>query len=91
MITMTASDRARIAAAVGMHEQYLYQCLSGRRPVPIERCVAIERATAGAVMRWDLRPHDWRDIWPELAARADAPGAQATVAVSLPQASCLGA
>jgi len=45
------------------------------RGIPIERCVAIERATDGRVMRWDLRPDDWRDIWPELAERADAPAA----------------
>ncbi|MFM2057928.1 MAG: hypothetical protein RLY71_2313 [Pseudomonadota bacterium] len=43
------------------------------RGVPIERCVQIEQATAGAVMRWDLRPDDWMRIWPELAERADAP------------------
>lgn len=35
--------------------------------------VAIERQSAGAVMRWDMRPTDWRDIWPELAQRGDAP------------------
>lgn len=29
-------------------------------------CVAIERATGGAVTRRDLRPDDWRLIWPEL-------------------------
>lgn len=46
-----------------------------QRGVPIERCVQIERATGGAVMRWDLRPTDWRDIWPELADRTDAPAA----------------
>jgi len=39
---------------------------SGKRPVPVRRCVAIERATNGAVTRRDLRPHDWREIWPEL-------------------------
>lgn len=31
-------------------------------------CVAIEKATAGAVTRRDLRPDDWHLIWPELAA-----------------------
>lgn len=40
---------------------------SGRLPSPAN-CAAIERATKGAVMRWDLRP-DWADIWPELRAR----------------------
>lgn len=37
-----------------------------RRPNPI-LCVAIERATCGAVTRRDLRPDDWHLIWPELA------------------------
>ena len=41
---------------------------SGKRTVPIERCVEIERATEGAVTRMDLRPDDWHRIWPELAA-----------------------
>lgn len=37
-----------------------------RRPVPVRYCLAIERATGGAVSRRELRPDDWRDIWPEL-------------------------
>lgn len=37
------------------------------RGVPIEKCVAIERMTRGAVTRRDLRPQDWQNIWPELA------------------------
>ncbi|MCZ2498153.1 hypothetical protein GN316_15415 [Xylophilus sp. Kf1] len=38
---------------------------AGRQPGP-KHCVAIERATGGAVRRADLRS-DWADIWPELA------------------------
>ncbi len=37
------------------------------RGVPVQRCVVIERLTQGAVTRRDLRPHDWQQIWPELA------------------------
>lgn len=37
------------------------------RPVPFDRCVAIELATGGAVTRKDLRPDDWHLMWPELA------------------------
>ena len=37
-----------------------------RKPSP-GYAVAIERATKGAVTRKDLRPDDWRQIWPELA------------------------
>lgn len=44
-----------------------------RRPVPVERCAAIERATAGAVTRRDLRPDDWHLIWPELIGQEGAP------------------
>lgn len=44
---------------------------AGRMP-SAPYCVAIEKATGGAVMRWDLRP-DWRLWWPELARRKGAP------------------
>lgn len=43
-----------------------------RRPVPIQHCLAIERATNGAVTRRDLRPDDWHLIWPELGASTEA-------------------
>lgn len=36
-----------------------------RQPDPAN-CVAIERATGGAVSRRKLRPNDWWLIWPEL-------------------------
>lgn len=29
----------------------------------------IEHASGGAVTRQELRPDDWKEIWPELAAR----------------------
>jgi len=40
--------------------------VSCHRPIPIERCPAIEKATDGQVSRRDLRPDDWWLIWPEL-------------------------
>ena len=43
-----------------------------RLPSP-ENCAAIEAATRGAVMRWDLRPEDWWRIWPELLRKKGAP------------------
>ena len=43
-----------------------------RRPSP-RYCVAIERATNNLVTRQDLRPDDWRQIWPELAKQEAAP------------------
>jgi DNA-binding transcriptional regulator YdaS (Cro superfamily) len=38
-----------------------------RNGVPVEHCVAVEKATKGKVTRKDLRPDDWKSIWPELA------------------------
>lgn len=64
----------RIAAGVKSDAQ-IRQWRHGyadRIPGP-ENCVAIERATAGAVMRWDLRPEDWHRIWPELIGAERAP------------------
>ena len=60
----TQTDLAR---EIGAPAQLVWQWARGVRPVPIGRCVAIERATLGAVTRKDLRPDDWQDIWPELA------------------------
>lgn len=62
--------QAKLARLIGVSPANVNQWVAGIRPVPIERCVAIERATCGAVTRKDLRPDDWESIWPELA---DAP------------------
>lgn len=57
-----------LAARLGVTVGAVHQWRGGQRPIPVERCVEIERATDGAVTRMDLRPTDWHRIWPELAA-----------------------
>ncbi|MDR8087816.1 helix-turn-helix domain-containing protein [Burkholderia gladioli] len=59
--------QSAFAVRLGVSQGLIYQWLTGRRPVSADKCVAIERATDGEVTRRDLRPNDWRDIWPELA------------------------
>lgn len=66
-------SQAALAEAVGVKQPTISEWARGDRPVPIERCVDIERATDRAVMRWDLRPDDWHRIWPELMAFDGAP------------------
>jgi len=56
---------ARLASILGVEVQVVSNW-KARDLIPIERCVAIERATGGVVTRRDLRPKDWRNIWPEL-------------------------
>lgn len=59
-----------LAHLLGVSCPTVSQWASGVRPIPVNRCVAIEQATAGAVTRKDLRPDDWHLIWPELAEKA---------------------
>jgi DNA-binding transcriptional regulator YdaS (Cro superfamily) len=56
MISIPAPERVIIAGKVGLNEQYLYQCFTGRRELAAERCVDVERASGGAVCVESLRP-----------------------------------
>lgn len=55
----------KLARLLSVADATVTQWRNGQRPIPLERCIAIERATAGAVTRKDLRPDDWSEIWPE--------------------------
>jgi DNA-binding transcriptional regulator YdaS (Cro superfamily) len=72
MDTFTPKDRAELAALACINEQYLYQCLTGRRVMDAKEAVRVERVTSGRLRRWHLR-HDWADTWPELVGSFDAP------------------
>lgn len=67
-VEMFDGSPTRLAEAVGngLLRQHVEHWLK-KGWVSVERCVAIERATNGAVSRRDLRPNDWQEIWPELA------------------------
>ena len=62
----TVESAASLSKKLGITPVLISQWRTGARPIPIERCPAIEVATAGAVTRRDLRPDDWNLIWPEL-------------------------
>ena len=55
-----------VAHALGVTPPVVSDWVTGKKGVPLERCVQIERATNGEVTRRELRPDDWQDIWPEL-------------------------
>jgi len=68
--TYLSSQRGRaiaLARQLGVHPVVVSAWRRGIKPVPAARCLAIERATNGAVTRRDLRPHDYAQIWPDLA------------------------
>lgn len=65
----SAKSAADVAREVGVSPSVVYQWRAGIRPVPVERCAVVERATDGAVTRRDMRPSDWHLIWPELSGQ----------------------
>lgn len=70
---------ARLATLIGCSDAQVRQWRIPTDPTKKRRypgaayAAKIERATNGAVMRWDLRPHDWHEIWTSLRRRKDAP------------------
>ncbi|MFS2027668.1 transcriptional regulator [Massilia sp. CT11-137] len=62
-------NKAAFAREIGVSNAMLYQFEKGIRPVPPKYCPAIERASDGKVTRQELRPKDWRQTWPDLAAQ----------------------
>lgn len=55
-----------LAKQLGVTAVTISDWASGKRPIPIKRCVEIEVLTNGQVTRQLLRPDDWHEIWPEL-------------------------
>lgn len=72
-MTINPTERRALAQLVGVDEQYLYQCLTGRKAMKPEEAVRAERLSNRALRRWDLRPKDWHLIWPELIGAPGAP------------------
>jgi len=60
-------SQAEMARILDITPGMVSQLVNGHRPVPIEHCLAIERAVSGQVTRQSLRPKDFRRIWPDLA------------------------
>lgn len=68
-----AGGVSAVARRLGLKPPTVYQWISEdakqNRPVPIEKCADLEQVLAGRVTRQQLRPKDWRSIWPELSSR----------------------
>jgi DNA-binding transcriptional regulator YdaS (Cro superfamily) len=75
-MSITPKERVEVAAQVGINEQYLYQCLTGKRDMDAVEAARVERESGGRVKRWHLR-RDWASVWPELVGGEGAPGAAA--------------
>jgi len=58
----------KLATLLGVAAPTVTQWCKGSRPVPPRKAVRIETATGRQVTRQDLYPHDYLEIWPELAS-----------------------
>lgn len=66
LMAMRLPERKEFAARCGTTWPFLRNVAYGQRQPGEKLCVAIERESARAVSRQDLRG-DWVEIWPELA------------------------
>lgn len=62
----TATDAQ--VEGTGTTRAYLRLIAYGHKTASAEIAARTESATSGLVTRRDLRPEDWRQIWPELTA-----------------------
>jgi DNA-binding transcriptional regulator YdaS (Cro superfamily) len=63
---ITPDERRQLAEKVGINEQYLYQCLTGRREMSASEAVRVEQASEGRLTRKMVCQASWQAIWPEL-------------------------
>ena len=63
-----AGGISKLAAALSITPTTVHEWVTHKRQVPASRCQAIVRLTSGAVSLQELRPDDWADYWPNLAA-----------------------
>ncbi|MRW85390.1 hypothetical protein GJ698_14990 [Pseudoduganella sp. FT26W] len=65
---LARGNQLRLAEVLNEPQANLSRWATGTHPLPAEKAVAIEHATAGTVTRKELFPDTWATIWPELAA-----------------------
>jgi DNA-binding transcriptional regulator YdaS (Cro superfamily) len=63
---ITPDERRQLAEKVGINEQYLYQCLTGRREMSAWEAVRVEQQSEGRLTRKMVCQGSWQLIWPEL-------------------------
>lgn len=63
---ITAERRKQLAQKHGVNEDYLYQCLTGRRDLNPAEAMRLETETKGELTRQSLCQKTYAGIWPDL-------------------------
>ena len=58
-----AGSQTALSKILNVSVAFINQLVLGKRPVPVRLCLLIEGATG--VSKKLLRPHDWKEYWPE--------------------------
>jgi DNA-binding transcriptional regulator YdaS (Cro superfamily) len=66
---LTVAQRRQLATDLGLSEQYLYQCLTGRRDMDPVEAVRCERDSGGVLSRFAVCRKRGPEIWPEEYAK----------------------
>ena len=64
------AERRALAEQFGLNEQYLWQCLAGKRDMNPTTARRLEDESGGRLRRQELCQKTWRGIWPELLPAA---------------------
>src|SRR3954465_9390651 len=83
--SLSKRQRATFVEGCATSESYLRKAICIGQRLGCRLCGAIERESGGLVLRQDLRPHDWRKLWPDLDQAAGADTAPGEGACGLPE------
>lgn len=75
---ITPARRRELAEKYRLSEQYLYQCLTGRRDMNPAEARRVEQESNGVLSRQMLCQKTWMGIWPELSPTPEQSAAQPT-------------
>lgn len=70
---LTPTEREALAKKCDASARSLMNVAYGARACGPALAASLETHSKGAVTRRELRPQDWRAIWPELKRKAKAP------------------
>ncbi len=65
---ITTKRRKELCRKHGLSDDYIYQCIAGKKQMKSKEAVRIERITSGEITRQMLRRDDYWLIWPDLPA-----------------------
>lgn len=90
MPAITPAERKRLAELYELSEQYLYQCLTGRREMDAAAAMKAELGSGGVIKRQMVCQKTFKSIWPDLEPLPELPAANDAHAADPSPAAAVG-